>query len=192
MRQFFVLCGGFFTLFLVVPAVLGYAQAGNDEEIANQIEIAAIHNLNPSEMAVYHSGLPVNTMVRVTNPENNKDAVVRVLGRVSGSPSRLIHITEEVANLLEISGTGFTPVRVELENNLAVSVFGGNLLEDFSDEPDSPVTGLAGADETDTDENAGDTVEPVMATVSLAVMEWRPRSRRVVLTWNTMPGFKTL
>jgi rare lipoprotein A len=61
-----------------------------------------------------HKTLPLPSVVRVTNIENNKSVVLRVNDRGPFTSDRLIDVSERAAKLLEFPNKGVTRVRVEI------------------------------------------------------------------------------
>ncbi len=70
-----------------------------------------------------HKTLPLPSVVRVTNVENNKSVILRVNDRGPFTSDRLIDVSERAAKLLEFPDKGVTRVRVEIlpeESKVAV------------------------------------------------------------------------
>ena len=118
MRHIFSRCL-FFAFLATVPGIFVFAQ--NRNVLASQIEYAAVHATYSTDVAAYHSRLPLSTSLKVTNLDNNKTIEVRVMGRVSGSPGQAIHLSEEAALLLDIDDLDHTPVKVEVVSNQVAS-----------------------------------------------------------------------
>ena len=83
--------------------------------------IAAIHSgktgkttsgeaFNPETMTAAHRSLPFGTMVRVTNTQNARSVVVRIIDRGPFSPGRIIDVTPAAARALGFSG--LAPVKL--------------------------------------------------------------------------------
>ena len=69
--------------------------------------------VDPSRLTAQHPTLQLPAIVRVTNLENNRSAVVRVNDRGPAEPGRLIGLSEGAGGVLGIRGTG--PVRVRVQ-----------------------------------------------------------------------------
>lgn len=67
---------------------------------------------DPSAMAAEHPTLQLPAIARVTNLENGLDVVVRINGRGTGNPRRLVEFTPRVARLLQVPDAG--PVKMRL------------------------------------------------------------------------------
>lgn len=76
-----------------------------------------------SRLTGAHKTLPLPSIVRVTNMENNKSVILRVNDRGPFTSDRLIDVSEQAAKLLEFPDKGVTRVRVEIlpeESKVAV------------------------------------------------------------------------
>lgn len=61
-----------------------------------------------------HKTYPMNTMVKVTNLNNSKSAIVRINDRGPFVSGRVIDLSKKVANDLGVIATGTAPVRLEV------------------------------------------------------------------------------
>ncbi len=61
-----------------------------------------------------HKTLPLPSIVRVTNVDNNKSVILRINDRGPFTSDRLIDISEHAAKLLDFPGKGVTRVRVQI------------------------------------------------------------------------------
>lgn len=68
-------------------------------------------------MTAAHRTLPLPSLVRVTNLQNNKSVVVRVNDRGPFAKNRIIDVSERVAEALDFKDQGTADVRVELLRN---------------------------------------------------------------------------
>lgn len=69
---------------------------------------------NPNKMTAAHRTLPFNTIVRVTNLENDKTCEVRINDRGPAKwTHRLIDLSKTAAEKLGYAKKGITKVRVE-------------------------------------------------------------------------------
>jgi rare lipoprotein A (peptidoglycan hydrolase) len=101
--------------FVIVPSISVFAQDRN--VLASQIDTAEVYITNTSDIAAYHSRLPLSTMLRVTNLDNFKSVEVRLMGRRTGNPGEVILLSEEAARILGFSGSEQIPVRVDVISN---------------------------------------------------------------------------
>lgn len=69
---------------------------------------------NLGAMTAAHQTLPLPSMVRVTNLDNGKTAIVRVNDRGPFAKSRIIDVSEAAADKLGFKGRGTATVKVEL------------------------------------------------------------------------------
>lgn len=69
---------------------------------------------NSGDMTAAHRTLPLPSVVRITNLNNNKSAVVRVNDRGPFAKNRVIDVSEKVAEVLEFKNKGTADVKVEL------------------------------------------------------------------------------
>ncbi len=65
-------------------------------------------------MTAAHRTLPFGTMVRVTNIENGKSVDVRINDRGPFKAGRIIDLSLEAAQRLDMIGPGTAPVRLEI------------------------------------------------------------------------------
>ncbi len=69
---------------------------------------------NMYAMTAAHKTLPMNTMLRVTNLENNKQIVVRINDRGPFVKSRIIDLSKQAAHRIDMIKKGTAPVRIEV------------------------------------------------------------------------------
>lgn len=69
---------------------------------------------NKNEMTAAHKTLPFGTMVRVTNPANDKSVVLRINDRGPFVGKRIIDVSEAAARKLDIHEDGVARVKVEV------------------------------------------------------------------------------
>ncbi len=74
---------------------------------------ASGETFNKRAMTAAHKTLPFGTMVRVTNLNNGRSAVVRINDRGPFKPGRVIDVSEAAAEALDLKGRGLAPVRVD-------------------------------------------------------------------------------
>jgi rare lipoprotein A len=100
-----------------MPAPAGYTEEGNASWYG-----VPFHGRRASNGEVYdmykltaaHRTLPFETMVRVTNVNNGKSAVVRITDRGPFVDNRIIDLSLAAAREIESVGPGVVPVRVEV------------------------------------------------------------------------------
>lgn len=69
---------------------------------------------NMYAMTAAHKTLPMNTMVRVTNLKNNRQIVVRINDRGPFVKSRIIDLSKEAAQRIDMIQHGTAPVRLDV------------------------------------------------------------------------------
>ena len=79
----------------------------NNRKTAN----GEIYNMN--DMTAAHRTLPLPSIVRVTNLENNKSVLVRVNDRGPFAKDRIIDLSKKVAGMLDFKNQGTTKVKVD-------------------------------------------------------------------------------
>ena len=72
---------------------------------------------NMRDMTAAHRTLPLPSIIKVTNLDNGKTAIVRVNDRGPFSKSRVIDVSEKAADALGFKGNGTTEVKIELLRN---------------------------------------------------------------------------
>ncbi len=72
---------------------------------------------NMDDMTAAHPTLPLPSMVKVTNLQNGKSAIVRVNDRGPFAKSRIIDVSEKAAFALGFRDRGTTEVKIELLKN---------------------------------------------------------------------------
>jgi rare lipoprotein A len=100
-----------------VPVESGYTEEGEASWYgaqfhARQASNGEIYDMN--KMTAAHRTLPFETMVRVTNQNNGKSAVVRITDRGPFVNNRIIDLSYAAAKALESIGQGVVPVRLEV------------------------------------------------------------------------------
>ena len=65
------------------------------------------------ELTAAHQTLPFNTLVRVTNLENQRTVIVRINDRGPFVKGRIIDLSKSAARRLDLLGDGITKVTVE-------------------------------------------------------------------------------
>jgi rare lipoprotein A len=68
---------------------------------------------NQNDFTAAHKTLPFNTIVHVTNKQNNKSVVVRINDRGPFKKSRIIDLTRSAAKKLDMIPFGVVPVKIK-------------------------------------------------------------------------------
>jgi rare lipoprotein A len=68
---------------------------------------------NQNDFTAAHKTLPFNTIVHVTNKQNNKSVVVRINDRGPFKKSRIIDLTRAAAKKLDMIPFGVVPVKIQ-------------------------------------------------------------------------------
>jgi rare lipoprotein A len=105
------------TKLALAPAPSGYTEEGNASWYG-----APFHGRHASNGEIYnmykltaaHRTLPFETMVRVTNLNNGKSTVVRIIDRGPFVDNRVIDLSLAAAREVDAVGAGVVPVRVEV------------------------------------------------------------------------------
>ncbi|WP_104684958.1 septal ring lytic transglycosylase RlpA family protein, partial [Helicobacter bizzozeronii] len=79
-----------------------------------------------------HKTLPMNTIVKVTNKDNNKSTIVRINDRGPFVPNRIIDLSNIAARDIEMVGKGVAPVKLE------VLGFGGVISKQYAKTLNTP------------------------------------------------------
>lgn len=93
-----------------------YTATGRASFYANKFDGRRTANgeiFSNKKMTAAHLKLPFGTMVKVTNPKNNKSVVVRINDRGPYVKSRLIDLSRAAADSLDIIHSGWAMVKVE-------------------------------------------------------------------------------
>jgi len=76
-------------------------------------ETASGEIMDEDDMTAAHRSLPFGTKVRVENLENGKDVTVRINDRGPYAKDRIIDVSEEAAERLEMTEDGVVKVRIK-------------------------------------------------------------------------------
>ena len=95
----------FFTLFIIFPAIITFAQ---DIQQGN----ATWYEDDSMELNASHARFPPGTRLRVTNLNNQKEVYVTVTDRIQNSDTRILDLSQEAASLLGMNRRGSTPIRL--------------------------------------------------------------------------------
>ncbi|MGA2810027.1 MAG: septal ring lytic transglycosylase RlpA family protein [Candidatus Acidiferrum sp.] len=99
------------------PAPVGYSEEGNASWYG--VPFHGRHSSNGEIYDMYkltaaHRTLPFDTVVRVTNVNNGKSAVVRITDRGPFVENRIIDLSFAAAQQIESVGPGVVPIRLEV------------------------------------------------------------------------------
>jgi len=99
------------------PAQLGYIEEGNASWYGvpfngRRASNGEIYDMN--KLTAAHRTLPFDTVVRVTNMNNGKFAVVRITDRGPFVENRIIDLSFAAAQQIESVGPGVVPIRLEV------------------------------------------------------------------------------
>ena len=78
---------------------------------------ASGERFNKRDMTAAHPTLPFGTLVEVTNTRNGKKTVVRINDRGPFKPGRVIDVSEAAAEVLDMTGRGLAPVKLQVVSN---------------------------------------------------------------------------
>jgi len=78
---------------------------------------ASGEKFNKRDMTAAHPSLPFGTLVEVTNTRNGKKTVVRINDRGPFKPGRIIDVSEAAAEVLDMTGRGLAPVKLQVVSN---------------------------------------------------------------------------
>lgn len=67
-----------------------------------------------NDLTAAHPSLPLDTIARVTNLDNNRSVLVRINDRGPFAQGRVIDLSRGAARLLDMTRAGVAPVRVEV------------------------------------------------------------------------------
>jgi hypothetical protein len=73
----------------------------------------ASYNVSKNGLHISHASMSFNTRVRVTNLRNNRQVIATVDSRIPVSDARVADISREAGDVIGMSPTGYTEVRLE-------------------------------------------------------------------------------
>jgi rare lipoprotein A (peptidoglycan hydrolase) len=76
---------------------------------------------NGSGLFASHASLPFGTELIITNMDTGKRVTVQVGGRIPQDRRWIVEVSPEAADIIEMHGMGFTPVRIEEVPKVVVS-----------------------------------------------------------------------
>ena len=111
-----VFTGMIFFFFFGVSAQTSFKQVGNASYYADKFQgrpTASGERYDKDKFTAAHLTLPFGTVLRVTNPDNNKSVIVRVNDRGPFVNDRIIDLSLAAARELDILTSGITRVIIE-------------------------------------------------------------------------------
>ena len=93
-RLFFALFCAFFTISIV------FAQQARLGDFT--MRGAASQELKVGGLVGAHQSLPLNSIVKVTNPKNGREAEITIIGRIDASQNRIIDLSPTVMQILQM------------------------------------------------------------------------------------------
>jgi rare lipoprotein A len=117
-----VLLGGLLLTFfqmlsLQAQSLIGYQQKGRASYYASKFNGRPTANgekFSNKELTAAHRTLPFNTLLKVTNPANGKEVLVRVNDRGPFSPNKMLDLSLAAAERLGIVQAGVASVTIEV------------------------------------------------------------------------------
>jgi rare lipoprotein A len=114
-----------FCLLLSLPWLLSacaggagaFTQSGQGSYYANKFngrKTASGTVYRPNKLTAAHNTLPFGTVVRVTNPKNNRSVKVTVTDRGPHVKGRIIDLSRKAARKIDIIDAGVAPVQVKV------------------------------------------------------------------------------
>ncbi len=92
------------------------------------------------KMTGAHRTLPIGSVIRIQNLDNNKEAVVRINDRGPFVDERIVDVSEKTAEILEFKDKGVTKVGIKVlkkgEDDLADDLDDADLLDDAPAKPE--------------------------------------------------------
>ena len=93
-------------------SAVGYASYYSNKFIGKKTANGEIFSQN--KLTCAHNTLPMGTLLKVTNLNNDKSVVVRVNDRLAKRNPRLVDLSRAAAKILDFNGGGVIRVRVEV------------------------------------------------------------------------------
>jgi rare lipoprotein A len=93
-------------------SAVGYASYYSNKFIGKKTANGEIFSQN--KLTCAHNTLPMGTLLKVTNLNNDKSVVVRVNDRMHKRNPRLVDLSRAAAKTLDFNGNGVIRVRVEV------------------------------------------------------------------------------
>lgn len=93
-------------------SAVGYASFYSNKFIGKKTANGEV--FSQDKLTCAHNSLPMGTILKVTNLNNDKSVVVRVNDRLHYRNSRLVDVSKAAAKTLDFNGAGVIKVRVEV------------------------------------------------------------------------------
>ncbi|KAA6430359.1 septal ring lytic transglycosylase RlpA family protein [Dyadobacter flavalbus] len=108
---------------------LGKTETGNASYYATRFNgkktsFGEVHN--STELLAAHKSYPLNTMLEVTNLDNDEKVIVRVNDRGPFSKNRVVDVSKEAARLLGIIAKGVANVSIRVVGMEGMVLLGSN------------------------------------------------------------------
>jgi rare lipoprotein A len=97
-------------LFVVTSLCQVSAECGRASWYARHSHTASGERMNPAALTAAHRTLPFGTLLRVTNQQNGKFAIVRINDRGPSIRSRIVDLSKGAAAVLGFVGSGHTSI----------------------------------------------------------------------------------
>jgi rare lipoprotein A len=94
-----------------------FTQSGQGSYYANKFngrKTASGTVYRPNKLTAAHNTLPFGTVVRVTNPRNNRSVKVTVTDRGPHVKGRIIDLSRKAARKIDIIDAGVAPVKIKV------------------------------------------------------------------------------
>lgn len=96
-----------------MDSAVGYASFYSNKFIGKKTANGEV--FSQDKLTCAHNSLPMGTILKVTNLNNDKSVVVRVNDRMHHRNSRLVDLSRTAAQKLDFKGIGVIKVRVEVQ-----------------------------------------------------------------------------
>lgn len=96
-----------------LDSAVGYASFYSNKFIGKKTANGEV--FSQDKLTCAHNSLPMGTILKVTNLNNDKSVVVRVNDRMHHLNSRLVDLSRTAAQKLDFKGIGVIKVRVEVQ-----------------------------------------------------------------------------
>ena len=94
---------------------VGYASWYGGRDGLHKKKTASGSRFDKNALTAAHKTLPMHSIVKVTNLENNKSVIVTINDRGPFIKNRIIDLSEKAAKLLNMKQKGFAKVKIEHE-----------------------------------------------------------------------------
>jgi rare lipoprotein A (peptidoglycan hydrolase) len=104
---------GLALFFVFLTPLLGFGQVQRGD---------ASYNPDKEGLTIDHATLSLNARVKITNLENHRSVEAVVNGRIPDGSDRIADISREAGDILGMSGSGMSPVEIEVLDILTETV----------------------------------------------------------------------